>query len=96
MERKTSACRNTGGRVDQAAQRTGDKGDRMRQALVARVVNRVSGEAWAGTANLIYHHGRISGCSGILFEKKIERNTRAAGNARIVVQKVKAGKVGSM
>ena len=31
---KTSACRNTGGRVDQAAQHAGDEGDRMRQALV--------------------------------------------------------------
>jgi hypothetical protein len=42
----------------------------MRQALVARVVNLVSREAWAGTANLIYHHGSISGCSGILFKKR--------------------------
>ena len=53
----------------------------MRQALVAGAVNGVSGEAGAGTANLIYRYGRISGCSGILFEKKIQRNTRAEGNA---------------
>jgi hypothetical protein len=50
---------------------TGNEGARMRQALVARAVNGVSPEAWAEAANLIYRHGRISGCSGILFEKKI-------------------------
>ncbi len=60
-----------GGRVDQLAQRTGDEGAQMREAVVTRAVNRVSREAGAGTANLIYRHGRISGCSGILFEKKI-------------------------
>jgi hypothetical protein len=48
----------------------------MRQAPVARAVNVVRPEAWAEAANLIYRHGRISGCSGILFEKKIERKTR--------------------
>ena len=30
-------------------------------ALVVRVVNGVSRDAGAGTANLIYRHGRISG-----------------------------------
>ena len=63
----------------------------MRQALVAGAVNGVSGEAGAGTANLIYRYGRISGCSGILFEKKIQRNTRAEGNAQIFILTVKAG-----
>ena len=37
----------------------------MREALVARAVNGVSREAGAGTANLIYRQGRISGCSGM-------------------------------
>jgi hypothetical protein len=50
---------------------TGNEGARMRQALVAGVVKGVSREAGAGTANLIYRHGCVSGCSGILFEKKI-------------------------
>ena len=59
----------------------------MRQTLVVRAVNGVSGEAGAGTANLIYRHGRISGCSGILFEKKIKRNTRAGGNAQVGLSK---------
>ena len=39
--------------------------------LLRGAVNGVSGEAGAETANLIYRYGRISGCSGILFEKKI-------------------------
>ncbi|HZY38209.1 MAG TPA: hypothetical protein VFE53_16245 [Mucilaginibacter sp.] len=57
----------------------------MRQTLVAGVVNGVSRVAGAATVNLIYRHGRISGCSGILFEKKIQRNTRAEGNAKMKI-----------
>jgi len=64
---KTSACRNTGGWVDQAAQRAGDEGDRMREALVAWAVNGVSREAVGGTANLICRQASISDGSGILF-----------------------------
>ena len=48
----------TGGRVDRLAQRAGNEGDRMRQELVARAVNGVSGEARAKAANLIYCHGQ--------------------------------------
>jgi hypothetical protein len=42
---KTSACRNTDGRVDQPAQHAGNEGDRMRQELVARAVNGLRGSS---------------------------------------------------
>lgn len=46
---------------------------------------------WSATADLTGRHGRISDGSGILFEKKIQRTARAAGNARIFILMVKSG-----
>ena len=63
---KTSACRNTGGRVDQQRSvRTTRESGCGRRLCAA--------EKWgeqAQAANLIFPHGRISDGSGILFGKE--------------------------
>jgi hypothetical protein len=48
-----------------------------RQALAERLANKVWHEAGARMPNLVCQQGRSSDCSGILFEKKIQRKARA-------------------